>query len=76
MLFVSTMLRTLRILDGTVWATRGWTYQERLPSKGCLVIIEKQAHFICKTLGASEYLQHDMAPRAPRAQGMNTVAWN
>lgn len=38
------------------WATRGWTYQEALLSRRCLIFTEEQFFFVCRTVCRSETL--------------------
>ncbi|KAK7943888.1 uncharacterized protein PG986_013001 [Apiospora aurea] len=41
-------------LHGTVWNTRGWTFQEGLLSPRCLVITRDQVYWQCKTASCCE----------------------
>jgi hypothetical protein len=38
---------TKRIIEDSYWNNRGWTYQERLFSKRCLIFTTYQAYFQC-----------------------------
>lgn len=41
-------------LEGSVWNTRGWTYQEKLLSRRCLVFTDQEAWFTCALTSAYE----------------------
>lgn len=41
-------------LNGTRWNTRGWTYQEKLLSRRCLVFTDQEAWFTCSRIQANE----------------------
>lgn len=42
------------VLGGSVWATRGWTYQEAFLSRRCLFFTEMQVHLLCKAMKCCE----------------------
>jgi hypothetical protein len=37
------------MMDRPFWNTRGWTFQEKLLSRHCLILAAKQAYFQCKS---------------------------
>jgi hypothetical protein len=41
-------------IERSKWNTRGWTFQERLLSKRCLIFIEKRVYFQCRSTAMSE----------------------
>ncbi|KAI1333582.1 heterokaryon incompatibility protein-domain-containing protein [Xylariaceae sp. FL0016] len=48
-------------LQGCKWATRGWTYQEAVLSRRCLLFTKTQVFFVCRTTSLCEAM-----PRMPR----------
>ena len=50
----------LEILKST-WSSRGWTYQEALLSRRCLVFSNCQLYFQCKSMHCGEYFTSDIA---------------
>jgi hypothetical protein len=61
-LLVSSMVSTMRIFADSHWSARGWTYQEAVIPRRCLVFTKQQVHFICKTMSTFESANHSLAP--------------
>ncbi|RYP47531.1 hypothetical protein DL768_006408 [Monosporascus sp. mg162] len=61
-LLVSSMVPASRVIADSVWSTRGWTYQEALLSRRCLVFSKQQVYFICRTMSSSESVNHSFTP--------------
>lgn len=55
--YTYTMHHLSRELLGTIWSTRGWTYQEAILSSRCLVFTRFQTHLVCKELMYQEVSQ-------------------
>lgn len=55
-LFTTTLIRPDLEVAGSVWASRGWTFQEALFSRRRLVFTPSQAYFQCQTLHCHESL--------------------
>jgi hypothetical protein len=55
---VSTLSNMSTEVSSTVWATRGWTYQEAAVSRRCLYLTESQVYFVCPSKSCSEALPH------------------
>ncbi|KAK5171027.1 uncharacterized protein LTR77_004171 [Saxophila tyrrhenica] len=54
---------TLRhIVDASVWASRGWTYQEALLSPRCLYMTQYQAYFECNAMACCESIDTAQSP--------------
>jgi hypothetical protein len=53
---VQTIPSMLKIVDSSVWNTRGWTYQERILATRCLFFSPFQLYFTC-----NEVVQHEDA---------------
>ena len=54
------------LIRGSVWYSRGWTYQEMLLSRRCLVFTESQVYFQCRDEHCMESLCSSMTePEAP-----------
>jgi hypothetical protein len=51
---VSTLPHVSTILKDTAWAKRGWTYQEAIISRRCLIFTDLQVYFICRKSTHSE----------------------
>lgn len=51
---VSTMRHCSIHLMSSTWATRGWTYQELIMSRRCILYTDEQVFFACKTSIRSE----------------------
>jgi hypothetical protein len=47
------------VLQGSKWNSRGWTFQERLLSRRCLIFSECKVYFQCRSTGMSEDIQTD-----------------
>jgi hypothetical protein len=45
---VSTLPHISTALKGTTWMTRGWTYQEAVLSRRCLIFTDLQVYFVCR----------------------------
>lgn len=43
----------------STWASRAWTFQERLLSKRCLIFTEGRVYFQCRSTGMSEEIYVD-----------------
>lgn len=52
--FASTLPRYDYTLDQSVWATRGWTYQEGVLSRRRVIFLEDQVAFECNGIGCNE----------------------
>ncbi|KAF2819457.1 HET-domain-containing protein [Ophiobolus disseminans] len=44
------------VLRETVWASRGWTYQEAVLSRRCIFFTERQIYFVCRAMHCCEAL--------------------
>jgi hypothetical protein len=55
---VSTLSNMSNKVSSTIWATRGWTYQESAVSRRCLYLTDTQAYFLCPSRSCSEALPH------------------
>lgn len=53
-LFVSTLPPISSALSGSVWTTRGWTYQEAILSRRCLFFTKLQVYFVCAAMTCCE----------------------
>jgi Heterokaryon incompatibility protein (HET) len=53
-LLVSTLPELSSVLQNTIWATRGWTYQEAILSRRCLFFTEFQVYFLCAAMSCCE----------------------
>jgi Heterokaryon incompatibility protein (HET) len=53
-LLVSTLPHISSVLNSSVWATRGWTYQEAVLSRRCLFFTELQVYFVCAAMTCCE----------------------
>ncbi|KAH8669110.1 heterokaryon incompatibility protein-domain-containing protein [Xylariales sp. PMI_506] len=51
---VWTMADPQSLIRSSQWATRGWTYQEAILSRRCLVFTEEQVYFECNTMHCHE----------------------
>jgi len=51
---VSTCPPVSTVLAESVWATRGWTYQEVRLSRRCLFFTRYQLYFVCRMMSCSE----------------------
>jgi hypothetical protein len=49
-------------LEGTVWNTRGWTFQERVLSSPCLIFTDEQVYWECRNGSFCEESNFDMFP--------------
>jgi len=47
--FTTILPQLSKHLDSSVWNTRGWTFQEALVARRTLVILDDQAHWVCRT---------------------------
>jgi hypothetical protein len=47
------------VIQDSVWSQRGWTFQERLLSRRCLVFAEGQVYFQCRTAVMSQDILND-----------------
>ncbi|KLU91869.1 hypothetical protein MAPG_10818 [Magnaporthiopsis poae ATCC 64411] len=47
------------VIQDSVWNQRGWTFQERLLSRRCLVFAEGQVYFQCRTAVMSQDILND-----------------
>lgn len=61
---ISSLPEVTHCVERSKWATRGWTYQEALLSKRCLLFFPSQMFFACRTMCRSETL-----PNLPSLQG-------
>lgn len=68
-IFVSLQPDVSTAVKDSIWATRGWTYQEAILSTRALVFTPRQAYFICRTTHRCEVL-----PRFPKLRDNNNVA--
>lgn len=50
----STWREAMSLIEGSKWATRGWTYQEGLLSKRRLIFTDEQVVFACNGMGCLE----------------------
>jgi hypothetical protein len=55
---VSTLPHVSCCISNSVWATRGWTYQEAYLSKRCLFFTNYQVYFACRSGTKSEAVFH------------------
>jgi hypothetical protein len=46
--YISTLPDLLNALESCKWTTRGWTYQEFILSRRCLVFTKVQVYFVCR----------------------------
>jgi hypothetical protein len=49
-IFVTTLPNLSQQLSKSVWAIRGWTYQEAVLSRRCLFFTKDQVYFACRTM--------------------------
>ena len=47
------------VIKDSVWNKRGWTFQERLLSRRCLIFAEGKVYFQCRSTGMSEDIHTD-----------------
>jgi hypothetical protein len=70
-------------MSGLVWNQRGWTFQERLLSKRCIMFTDHQVYFQCKRRGWSEDTHIDEDPAVKmnisqpyrRSESLDSPAW-
>ena len=60
-------------LDSSVWNTRGWTFQEALVARRILVVVDDQAHWICRTTSWIEDTFTEFDNMHPRLDYKNSV---
>ncbi|KAL3472848.1 HET-domain-containing protein [Aspergillus californicus] len=48
--WISTLRNPQRLIEGSPWITRGWTYQEAIASPRLLIFTEEQLYFECKEM--------------------------
>ncbi|KIW14317.1 hypothetical protein PV08_07099 [Exophiala spinifera] len=58
--FVSTLPHVSYHIDRSVWATRGWTYQEAVLSTRCLFFTPDQVYYASKRVSECESVQHSL----------------
>jgi hypothetical protein len=71
---VSTLPDVSTALRHTTWRTRGWTYQEAVLSRRCLVFTELQVYFVCETSTYSESMRKMGELPQPRSGVLNTLS--
>jgi hypothetical protein len=54
---VSSFPRVSHQVRDSVWATRGWTYQEAIFSRRCLFFTESQVYLVCKAMMCCEAIE-------------------
>jgi hypothetical protein len=47
------------VIDDSIWNKRGWTFQERLLSRRCLIFAEGQVYFQCRSTVISQHIFTD-----------------
>ncbi|KAH6692361.1 heterokaryon incompatibility protein-domain-containing protein [Plectosphaerella plurivora] len=47
------------VIQGSRWSQRGWTFQERMLSRRCLIFIEGQVYFQCRSSLISQHIFPD-----------------
>ena len=52
--FLSTLPTLPAALKGSLWKTRGWTYQEYALSRRCLFFTDLQVYFVCSAMSCCE----------------------
>lgn len=57
---VSKMSDLRSLLQMSRWSTRGWTYQEALLARRCVIFTSEQWHFVCRSSSAYESLIEDL----------------
>jgi hypothetical protein len=62
---VSTLPHISIALKDTAWITRGWTYQEAMLSRRCIVFTDLQVYFICRKSTCCEAMNKHNDLRAP-----------
>lgn len=62
---VSTLPHVSIALQDTKWVTRGWTYQEAILSRRCLVFTDLQVYFICQISTCCEAMHKSDDLRSP-----------
>ncbi|KAH8707084.1 heterokaryon incompatibility protein-domain-containing protein, partial [Phaeosphaeriaceae sp. PMI808] len=62
---VSTLPHVSIALKDTIWMSRGWTYQEAMLSRRCIVFTDLQVYFICRKSTQCEAMNKHDSLRAP-----------
>lgn len=57
---ISSMSHPFYTITNSRWWTRGWTYQEAVLSRRCLVFTEDQVYFECYAMNCFESIQHNL----------------
>jgi hypothetical protein len=57
---ISSMSHPFHAITNSRWWTRGWTYQEAVLSRRCLVFTEDQVYFECYAMNCFESIQNDL----------------
>jgi hypothetical protein len=63
-LLVSTLPSLKDALGDSKWRTRGWTYQEGVLSRRCLVFTEHQLYFVCSGMSCCEAVSTGLNSKA------------
>lgn len=56
---VATLASLPSALEGSVWMSRGWTYQEFVLSSKCLFFCDAQVYFVCSSMSCRESVISD-----------------
>ena len=73
---VSTLPDLSTVLGATVWATRGWTYQEDILSTRRLYFTEHQVYYKCQSHEFCEAVENDLRlPRRESASEKAEMGW-
>ncbi|KNG46199.1 tol protein [Stemphylium lycopersici] len=51
---ISSLPDVCTTLETAKWSTRGWTYQEAMLSRRCLIFTDQQVHFVCSRMSCCE----------------------
>jgi Heterokaryon incompatibility protein (HET) len=57
---ISSMSHPFYTINNSRWWTRGWTYQEAVLSRRCLVFTEDQVYFECYAMNCFESIQNNL----------------
>ena len=68
--FISTLRPPSSCIRTSKWSTRGWTFQEAILSRRCLVFTEHQVYFECNGMNCQEsvWLSLDKAHKTDKSQ--------
>jgi hypothetical protein len=50
------------VIQDSAWSSRGWTFQERLLSRRCLIFVDGRVYFQCRTSCMSQDVHDDPGP--------------